>query len=93
MYTDKILECKDCGEKFVFTAGEQEFYAEKGFDSTPSRCRRCRDRRRAGTGGRNKRVMYEIVCARCGKVEAIPFEPRHDKVVYCSDCYRKISGV
>ncbi|HBI51504.1 MAG TPA: zinc-binding protein, partial [Ruminococcaceae bacterium] len=30
MYTDKTLVCKDCGNEFVFTAGEQEFYAEKG---------------------------------------------------------------
>ena len=30
MYEDKTLKCKDCGEEFVFTAGEQEFYAEKG---------------------------------------------------------------
>ena len=31
MYEDKTLVCKDCGKEFVFTAGEQEFYAEKGF--------------------------------------------------------------
>ena len=33
MYTDKTLVCKDCGNEFVFTAGEQEFYAEKGFQN------------------------------------------------------------
>ncbi|MBO5779091.1 MAG: zinc-ribbon domain-containing protein, partial [Clostridia bacterium] len=31
MYQDITLKCKDCGKEFVFTAGEQEFYAEKGF--------------------------------------------------------------
>ena len=31
MYEDKTLICKDCGAEFVFTAGEQEFYASKGF--------------------------------------------------------------
>ena len=35
MYTDKTLKCKDCGADFVFTAGEQEFYAEKGFENEP----------------------------------------------------------
>ena len=31
MYEDKTLICKDCKQEFVFTAGEQEFYGEKGF--------------------------------------------------------------
>lgn len=92
MYTDKILECKDCGESFVFTAGEQEFYAQKGFDSMPSRCKKCREQRRAESRGRSKRVMYEIVCARCGKVESIPFEPSHDKAVYCNECYKAVTA-
>lgn len=35
MYEDKVLVCKECGEEFVFTAGEQEFYAEKGFENEP----------------------------------------------------------
>lgn len=29
MYEDKTLRCKECGNEFVFTAGEQEFYAER----------------------------------------------------------------
>lgn len=29
MYEDKTLVCKDCGAEFVFTAGEQEFYAKE----------------------------------------------------------------
>ena len=39
MYTDKTLVCKDCGREFVFSASEQEFYAEKGFENEPQRCR------------------------------------------------------
>lgn len=42
---DKTLVCKDCGAEFTFTAGEQEFYAEKGF-SEPQRCKACRDARK-----------------------------------------------
>jgi hypothetical protein len=41
-YKDKTLTCKDCGEQFTFTAGEQEFYAEKGFQNEPTRCKECR---------------------------------------------------
>ena len=39
MYEDKTLVCKECGNEFVFTAGEQEFYAEKGFTNEPQRSR------------------------------------------------------
>ena len=37
MYEDKTLVCKECGKEFVFTAGEQEFYAERGFQNEPQR--------------------------------------------------------
>lgn len=47
MYEDKTLVCKECGAEFVFTAGEQEFYAEKGFQNEPQRCKACRDARKA----------------------------------------------
>ena len=42
MYEDKTLVCKECGKEFVFTAGEQEFYAERGFQNEPQRCKSCR---------------------------------------------------
>ncbi|MBR6743983.1 MAG: zinc-ribbon domain-containing protein, partial [Clostridia bacterium] len=49
MYEDKTLKCKECGNEFVFTAGEQEFYAEKGFQNEPQRCKACRDKRKNAT--------------------------------------------
>lgn len=45
-YKDKTIKCIDCGEEFTFTAGEQEFYAEKGFTNEPKRCKSCRDKRK-----------------------------------------------
>ena len=42
MYEDKTIICKDCGEEFIFSAGEQEFYAEKGLANEPQRCKACR---------------------------------------------------
>lgn len=47
MYQDKSLVCKDCGVDFTFTAGEQEFYVEKGFENEPTRCKECRDKKKA----------------------------------------------
>lgn len=55
-YQDKTLVCKDCGNQFVFTAGEQAFYAEKGFANEPQRCKECRDKKKAdrrNSGGFN----------------------------------------
>ena len=43
---DKTLTCKDCGDEFVFTEGEQDFYKEKGFDNDPVRCPSCRKNRK-----------------------------------------------
>lgn len=43
---DKTLVCKDCQAEFVFTAGEQAFYKEKGFENEPTRCPACRKARK-----------------------------------------------
>jgi len=93
MYTDKTLVCKDCGNEFVFTAGEQEFYAEKGFQNEPTRCKACRQARKASrhaAGG--TREMFDAVCAECGKPTKVPFQPREDRPVYCSECYAARRG-
>lgn len=87
MYEDKTLVCKDCEAEFVFTAGEQEFYAEKGFANEPTRCKDCRIAKKNSL--RQAKKSFEIICADCGKVDTVPFEPRHDKPVYCSKCYVK----
>ena len=85
MYEDKTLTCRDCGQEFVFTAGEQEFYAEKGFTNEPTRCKDCRNARK--NAGKAPREMYDAVCAACGKTCKVPFQPRDDRPVYCSDCF------
>ena len=46
MYTDKNLTCADCGQEFVFTASEQDFYAQRNF-TEPRRCASCRASRKA----------------------------------------------
>ena len=83
MYQDKTLTCRNCGKEFIFSAGEQEFYAEKGFENEPVRCRECRQLKRNSTRNQKPEV-FEIVCSKCGKVDTVPFEPRHDRPVYCN---------
>ncbi len=87
-FQDKTLTCKDCGREFVFSAGEQAFYAEKGFENEPARCHECRDkRRREREGNKDERPMYTVKCAECGKETQVPFEPKGDRPVYCRDCF------
>lgn len=90
MFEDKILVCKDCGAQFTFTAGEQEFYAEKGFQNEPTRCKACRTNRKTQRNAPNggERVLYDAICAECGAPTKIPFQPRNDRPVYCSNCYQ-----
>ena len=87
MYEDKTLVCKDCGQEFVFTAGEQEFYAEKGFQNEPQRCKDCRAAKKASL--RENREMYTATCAECGGEAKVPFVPKNDRPIYCSECFAK----
>ncbi|MCL4441342.1 MAG: zinc-ribbon domain containing protein [Clostridia bacterium] len=87
MFQDKTLVCKDCGNEFVFTAGEQQFYAEKGFENEPQRCKGCRDARKGSRGERPARELHRAICAECGNETQVPFIPRDDRPVYCRDCY------
>ncbi len=93
-FEDKTLVCKDCGKDFIFSAGEQEFYAEKGFENEPVRCRDCRDSRRRNRDGaeREARPMFKVTCAECGKETEVPFEPKNDRPVYCRDCFNAKRG-
>lgn len=87
--SDKSLSCVECGSAFTFTVGEQEFFASKGFTNEPTRCPDCRKARRGqqrGFGGA-PREMHPAVCAQCGADTMVPFRPRGDKPVYCSDCF------
>ncbi len=88
---DKTLVCRDCGAQFVFTAGEQDFYQQKGFLHPPSRCPDCRGKKRSGESrsSSGERQMYPAICSECGRETTVPFEPRTDKPVYCQDCFAK----
>lgn len=90
MYQDETLKCKDCGEEFVFSAEEQELFAERGYENKPVRCPDCRNARRAERNSRRPaREMYDAVCYECGAEAKVPFMPREDRPVYCSACFEK----
>lgn len=100
-FQDKDLTCSDCGTTFVFSADDQQYHSEKGYTNEPKRCPSCRSARRAGGGGGGyggggrsggyggPREMFPATCAQCGKETQVPFQPRGDRPVYCSDCFSK----
>jgi CxxC-x17-CxxC domain-containing protein len=103
-YADKVLVCRDCGSAFNFSAGEQSFFAARGFGNEPSRCLNCRNSRKAGGpvetyvqygraasfGGRSAKQMHPATCSRCGQMTEVPFVPRDDRPVFCAACFAPV---
>ena len=88
---EKTLVCRDCGQEFVFTVGEQEFYESHGLQNEPGRCSECRNvrKRERRDGYSRPREMFTAVCADCGVETTVPFEPREGRPVYCRECFTK----
>ena len=99
-YEDRILTCQECGDSFTFSADDQAYHAEKGYTNEPKRCTSCRlARRDSGSSGgfgnghdQGRREMHPAVCAECGKDTMVPFRPRGDRPIYCSECYSRRGG-
>jgi CxxC-x17-CxxC domain-containing protein len=89
-FEDQTLSCRDCGNQFVWTAGEQQFYADKGFTNPPTRCPDCRSRAKAEKMA--QRQSFAIVCSNCGREDTVPFEPKGDRPVLCRDCFKNSKG-
>jgi CxxC-x17-CxxC domain-containing protein len=94
-FQNKSIQCADCGTTFTFSVEDQEFFQSKGYTNEPKRCPECRQSRKAerygsGSSYASPRQMFPATCAQCGKSTEVPFQPRGDKPVYCSDCFRKM---
>ncbi len=96
-FADKFLHCVGCQKDFTFSAAEQEFHAARGFTNVPICCPACRQARKTGrTQNENasedyssRRKMFPVTCTQCGKATRLPFQPRQNEPVYCSNCYIK----
>ncbi len=98
-FQDKTLQCMDCGTEFVWTAGEQMFFADKNFKNEPKRCKACKAKRGsrpapAGPSGGRERVETRATCSACGKETTVPFKPTQGRPVFCRECFqqRKSAG-
>jgi len=98
-FLDKTLTCVDCGAPFVWTAGEQLFFADKNFKNEPKRCKGCKAKRAARPAGGGavigrERVETTTNCSACGKETTVPFRPTQGRPVFCRECFqsRKFAG-
>jgi CxxC-x17-CxxC domain-containing protein len=90
-FRDKILQCIDCNQDFVFSAAEQMFFQEKQFRNEPKRCKQCKAKRVAAVGGNPRQVTRKVetqaVCSVCGKETTVPFRPTQGRPVLCRECF------
>src|SRR5258706_8618638 len=88
-----FLKCAECGAEFVFTAGEQMFFADKGFKNEPKRCKACKAKRaEGGSGGANgspMRAETKTSCSQCGKETTVPFRPTQGRPVFCREWFQQ----
>jgi len=84
-FADRVVLCVDCGRMFVFSAGEQQFFRERGFTNAPKHCKQCKAKRPGGRG----RVSGEthVKCSKCGIQTTVPFKPTQGKPVLCRACF------
>jgi len=92
-YHDRVLKCSECGAEFVFTGGEQMFFADKGFKNEPKRCKGCKAKRAEGGGGGGGsspvRAETKTSCSQCGKETTVPFRPTQGRPVFCRECFQQ----
>jgi CxxC-x17-CxxC domain-containing protein len=88
---DVELTCQRCQRPFVFARGEQQFAAQKGFDTTPKRCQACRfaakESRKQRAQVRRSPALHHARCGLCGTNTMLSFRPAAGRFVYCSDCF------
>jgi len=88
-YRDKNLVCVECHQTFIWTAGEQLFYADKNFKNEPKRCKDCKSKRNARLSqSPRERVETTATCSQCGKETTVPFKPTQGRPVYCKECFQ-----
>jgi CxxC-x17-CxxC domain-containing protein len=90
-YRDRALKCVDCGAEFVFTSGEQLFFADRGFRNEPKRCKPCKSKRgqEPSRQTHHPRVETATTCTQCGKETTVPFKPSQGRPIYCRECFQQ----
>ena len=99
-FDDRNIKCVDCGEIFIWTAGEQVFFHDKGLKNEPKRCKGCKQAKNerlaaiaaAQSSGVRQRIEVSVQCAQCGQQTTVPFYPSQGRPVYCRACFLAARG-
>ena len=94
-FQDRSIKCVDCGEDFIWTAGEQVFFHDKGLKNEPKRCKPCKQAKNerlaaiaaAQATGVRQRIEVSVQCAQCGQQTTVPFYPSQGRPVFCRSCF------
>jgi CxxC-x17-CxxC domain-containing protein len=94
-FEDQTIKCVDCGDDFIWTAGEQVFFHDKGLKNEPKRCKPCKQAKNerlaaiaaAQASGIRQRIEVSVQCAQCGQQTTVPFYPSQGRPVYCRSCF------
>jgi len=97
---DREILCVDCNENFVWTAGEQAFFHDKGLQNEPKRCKPCKQAKNerlaaiaaAQSSGIRQRIEVAVKCAQCGEQTTVPFYPSQGRPVFCRSCFLAMRG-
>ena len=98
--SDLPIFCIDCAHEFIWTAGEQVFFREKGLLNPPKRCKECKKAKNrrleaielAHTTGQPHKIEVRADCARCSASTTVPFYPSQGRPVYCRECFIEIKA-
>lgn len=96
---DANIDCIDCGEQFVWTAGEQIFFRDKGLENPPKRCKTCKQAKnqrlsaiaQAKDTGVKQKIEVAVYCAGCASYTTVPFYPSQGRPVYCRTCFLQMN--
>lgn len=84
--SEETLECRDCGDLFLFTVQEQEYYRDKGLKHKPSRCPTCRKKNR----DQIQAAQVPVRCRKCHKNGFVPEAVPEAIDVLCEACFTRL---
>ena len=96
---DTNIQCIDCSEEFVWSAGEQAFFRDKQLENPPKRCKECKRAKNerlaaienAQRSGIKQRIEVKVACARCNESTTVPFYPSQGRPVFCRSCFLELN--
>lgn len=94
-FQDTSIVCIDCNQDFIWSAGEQLFFRDKGLQNPPKRCKSCKQAKNerlaaiasAQASGIKQKIEVTVSCAKCGTQTTVPFYPSQGRPVYCRSCF------